>query len=122
MIDENMVYAVVWASDNKEKYGYKVFKDLLENWYKVIGINPQAKEILGETTFQTLSSFGKNIDVVIFVTPPIITEKVLEEVKLLNIKNVWFQPWSESNDAIHFCEKNKISYTANACIMIQRKI
>jgi predicted CoA-binding protein len=30
MINKDFLYAVVGASNNEEKYGYKVFKDLLE--------------------------------------------------------------------------------------------
>lgn len=92
MIDKDFFYAVVGASNNKEKYGYKVFKDVLDAGYKVIPINPTEKEILGKKVYPTLSQVKKKIDVVIFVTPPVVTEKVLSEVKELKIKNVWMQP------------------------------
>ena len=122
MIDKNKNYAVIWVSGNQEKYWYKVFKDLLENNYKVFGINPKWWILLWEEIHQNLSDIKENIDIVIFVTPPEITEKVLPNVKNLDIQEVWFQPGAESEKAIQFCEENNISYTANACIMIQRKI
>jgi len=121
MIDKDFFYAVVGASNNKEKYGYKVFKDVLDAGYKVIPINPTEKEILGKKVYPTLSQVKKKIDVVIFVTPPVVTEKVLSEVKELKIKNVWMQPWAQSDTAIEFCKKNKIECIHDACIMIQRK-
>lgn len=121
MINKKFLYAVVGASNNTEKYGYKVFKDLLEAEYKVVPINPNEKIILGKETYSTLSEVQKNIDVVIFVTQPEITEKILEEVKTLGIKNVRLQPGSENDAAITFCKKNNIECTHNACIMIQRK-
>jgi predicted CoA-binding protein len=46
MINKNFLYAVVGTSNNKEKYGYKVFKDLLNAGYKVLPINPNEKGIL----------------------------------------------------------------------------
>jgi predicted CoA-binding protein len=58
---------------------------------------------------------------VIFVTQPKVTEKVLEEVKILGIKNVWLQPGAQSDEAIEFCKKNTIECIHDACIMIQRK-
>lgn len=121
MINKNFLYAVVGASSNKEKYGYKVFKDLLNGEYKVLPINPNEQEILWMQVYTTLSATEKKIDVVIFVTPPAITQKVLEEVKTLQIKNVWMQPWAESDIAINFCKKNWIECIHNACIMVQRK-
>ncbi len=121
MINKDFIYAVVGASNNEEKYGYKVFKDLLAWWYKVIPINPTEKEILGTKVYSTLSATEKKIDIVIFVTPPVVTEKVLEQVKALWIKNVWMQPWAQSDKAIDFCKKNEIECIHDACIMIQRK-
>jgi len=121
MINKNFLYAVVGASTNKEKYGYKVFKDLIDGGYKVLPINTNEKEILGEMVYPTLSEVKKTIDVVIFVTPPSVTEKVLEEVKVLGIKNVWMQPGAQSNAAIEFCKVKSINCIHNACIMIQRK-
>jgi len=92
MINKNFLYAVVGASNNREKYGCKIFKDLLDARYKVIPINPNEKKILGKKAYHTLSDVKKTIDVVIFVTQPTVTEKVLEQVKALKIKNVWMQP------------------------------
>ncbi len=55
-------------------------------------INPNEKIILGKKVFASLSHVKKKIDVVIFVTQPMITERILQEVKELKIKNVWMQP------------------------------
>lgn len=122
MIDKNKTYAVIGISKNQEKYWYKVFKDLLENNYKVFGINPKWWVLLWETIYQKLEDIKETIDIVIFVTPPNITEIILDNVKDLDIQEVWFQPGAESENAIQFCEENNISYTSNACIMIQRKM
>ncbi len=122
MINKNFLYAVIGASNNPEKYGYKVFKDLLDGGYKVLPINPTEKEILWEKVYPTLAASNKKIDVAIFVTQPTVTEKVLEEVKKIWIKNIWLQPGAESDAAIAFCKKNNIECTHDACIMIQRKI
>ena len=121
MINKKFLYAVVGASNNKEKYGYKVFKDLLDSGYKVIRINPGEKKILGEKVYPTLSNVKKKIDIVIFVTQPKITEKILEDIKILEIQNVWLQPGAQSDAAIQFCKKNNIECIHDACIMIQRK-
>ncbi len=120
MINKKFLYAVVGATNNKEKYGYKVFKDLLDARYKVIPINPSEKVILGEKVYPILSNVKKKIDIVIFVTQPKVTEKILEDVKILWIQNVWLQPGAQSDAAIQFCKKNNIECIHNACIMIQR--
>ncbi len=127
MINKNLTYAVVWASNDKNKYWYKVFENLLNNGYNVIPINPNEEKILGKKCYKNLSSYNKKIDTVIFVVPPKITEKILEEILIINnsrskdeIKQIRMQPWSESKKAISFCQKNKINFIANACIMIEK--
>jgi len=122
MINKNFLYAVVGASNNTEKYGYKVFKDLLDAGYKVVPIHPTEQKILWEMVYPTLSDVKEKIDVVIFVTQPTVTEKVLEQVKTLWIKNVWLQPGAQSDTAIEFCKKNMIECIHDACIMIQKNI
>ncbi len=121
MINKNYTYAVVGASNDSSKYGNKVFLDLLEGGYRVIPINPKEAKIAGEKVYRTLSDFEGVIDVVIFVVPPAVTEKVLAEVLSLEIKNVWMQPGSESDEALEFCKKNNIRAISNSCIMVQRK-
>ena len=122
MINKNYIYAIIGASNNEEKYGNKILKDLLNKKFNLIPINPKEKEILGLKCYATLSEYYKEnklIDVVIFVVPPNITEKKLFEVKKLNINKVWMQPGSESEKAINFCKENNIEIIYNSCIMVK---
>lgn len=121
LVNENNKYAVIGVSKNPEKYGHKVFKDLLGAGWDVYPVNPKESEILGQKVYPKLSNIEKEVDVVIFVVPPQVTLEVLNEVKELGIKNVWLQPGSESNEAIEYCKSNEINCIHDACIMIERK-
>lgn len=120
IIDKQNLFAVVGASNNTEKYGYRVFNDLLQSGYKVVPINLHEKEILGEKVYPNLSDVDQQVNVAVFVVPPAATEKVLNEVKELGIKYVWMQPGSESDKAVEFCEANNIECVYNSCIMLDR--
>ena len=121
MIDKNFTYAVVWASNDQNKYWYKVFEDLLSAWYKVIPINPNEEKILWKKCYKKLENYKKWVDVIIFVTQPSITEIIVMELWNYRFKKIWMQPWSESEKVISFCEENNIDFVINSCIMIQRK-
>ncbi|HRO65913.1 MAG TPA: CoA-binding protein, partial [Candidatus Dojkabacteria bacterium] len=99
----------------------RVFKDLTSAGYDVYPVNPNETEILGHKVYTQLSDINEKIDVVIFVVPPHVTLEVLKEVNELGIKNVWFQPGSESPEALEYCETNDIKSIHDACIMIERK-
>lgn len=121
LINKDYNYAVVGASRDPEKYGHKIFKDLLEADYKVYAVNPKAEEILEKKAYKTLGDIPVSIDVVDFVVPPQVVESLLPEVLSLGIKNIWLQPGSESDTVIAYCEKHGINCIHNACIMVKRK-
>ena len=120
MIDKNLTYAVIGASQNAEKYGFKVFKDLLDASYKVIPVNPKGGELLGEKVWPSILDYQPAIDVAIFVIPPTAALSTLKEIVIKKIGKVWFQPGSESDEAIKFCKNNNIECISKACIMIEK--
>lgn len=119
-IDKTYAYALIGASQNHEKYGYKVFADLKKADYNVHPINPKGGTILGSTVYKSIDAIPQEIDVVIFVVPSEITISLLPIVHKKGIKKVWFQPGSESDVAINFCKENNIHYIAHACMMMER--
>ena len=120
-INKTHTYAIVGASNNPTKYGYKVLKNLRESGYTVIPINPKEDNIQGIKAYKTLKSYNSKINVVIFIVPPPVTEKVLEELNLLKIKKAWMQPGSESKKAISYCKIHNIDCIHDTCIMLQKK-
>lgn len=112
--------AIVGASKNPEKYGYKVLADLQAAGWSVVPINPKEELILNLKVYPSILQVPEKIDGVVFVTPPAVTEQVLVEVKQLGIKDVWFQPGSANQEVIDFCQANDIHYINDACIMVQK--
>ncbi|MCM8798440.1 MAG: CoA-binding protein [Candidatus Omnitrophica bacterium] len=113
---------VVGVSEREEKFGHKIFRDLLNNGFKVKGVNPKNGEILGQKVYRSLKDLEIIPDLVITVVSPQITEKIIEECKDLGIKEVWMQPGSESEMAIKKAKEFGISVTYNACFMVENKI
>lgn len=117
IIQPNNVYAVIGVSQNKQKWGYKVYKKLLNNGFTVFPVNPNYKDIDGKAVYPDLASLPQVPDVVSTVVPPAITERIVKQAKQLGIKRVWMQPGSESEKAIQFCEEHNIEVIHNACIV-----
>lgn len=121
MIPKDNIYTVVGVSSNSEKYGYKVFKDLLDSGYKVYGVNPKGGEILGQKIYENLDDLPIKPDWLILVTQPEISEKIISEAIQLGIDNIWLQPGSENKSVIDVCQKAGINCISQACIMIKRR-
>jgi predicted CoA-binding protein len=111
-------FAVVGATDNAEKYGNQVFKNLTKRGYEVYPVNPKLKEIEGVRCYPTLTDIPVRVDVVDFVVPPPVTEAALKECKKLGLERVWLQPGSESEAAIAFCRENNFKVVHDTCVML----
>jgi len=115
------IFGVVGASRDPEKYGHKVYRDLLNAGYRVYCVNPNANEVLGNRCFPGLEVLPVKPDVVDVVVPPKITEQIVKICKKLEITKVWMQPGSESKAAIRFCEENGIDVVHGVCVMVERR-
>ena len=121
-LNKNNSIAFIGATTQKEKWGYKKFKELVDKGFKVYPINPKYKEIYGKKCFPDLTSLveflNEKPDYVITIVPPKVTEKVVEKCKELGINKIWMQPGSESEKAIKFCKENNIEVVHDVCIVV----
>ncbi|AEO66373.1 86c3d9bd-528e-44a0-a150-9c44eeb3104e [Thermothielavioides terrestris] len=104
-------YAVVGASTNTAKYGYKVFRWYVQHGLPVTPINPVAKaiEVDGQAypTVRSLSELqGASETGVSIITPPPVTMKTLEEAKGLGIQSVFLQPGTFDDGVLAFAREN----------------
>jgi predicted CoA-binding protein len=119
-LNKKNIIAVVGASRDREKYGYRVYRDLKGGRYKVYPVNPNTSEILGDKCYPSLEALPEKPDIVDIVVPPKVTEEIVKTCKKLGITKVWMQPGSESEVAIKFCKDNAIDVVYGMCIMVER--
>ena len=110
--------AVVGATNRPGRFGYIIFRNLLDRGYNVLPVHPILKTIDGHKVYSSLTDIPEKIDAVDFVVTPAVTEKVVEECARLGIRLVWMQPGAESRAAIDFCEQNGIACIHGTCVLI----
>ena len=112
-------FAVVGASTNREKYGNKVLRVYQQNARVVYPINPRAAEIEGLKAYADLASLPEVPHGVSIITPPAITEQVVEQAVSLGVKHLWLQPGAESAKAIAYARENDVNVVANGpCVLV----
>lgn len=114
--------ALIGVSSNPEKYGHKIFKDLLANEYSVVGVNPKGGEILGQTIYTSLKELPETPELVLLVVPPEIGINVVRSARDLGIKQIWCQPGAESDLISEYCAQNNIDLVRNSCLMTKQNI
>lgn len=111
-------FAVVGATDNPQKYGNHIVKNLKKRGYEVYPVNPRLKELEGLTCYSALADIPVKVDVVDFVVPPKATEEILKQCKGLGFNRIWLQPGSESEAAIAYCRDNNLKVVHDVCVMM----
>jgi predicted CoA-binding protein len=114
-------WAVVGASTDPEKFGYKVFRTLRDAGYTVYGVNVRGGNIEGQDLYRDLAALPEKPAVVDMVVPPKVTEQVVRQCAELGIERVWMQPGSESSEAIEYCEQHNIKVVHGACAMVRSR-
>lgn len=112
-------FAVVGASRDPEKYGYKVFMSLVRAGYQAYAVNPKADEIEGHPVYRDLGSLPEPPECVVTVVPPAVTEKAVAGALELGVQAVWMQTGSESPVVIDQCAAHGVTCIhSGPCIMV----
>ena len=111
------VWAVVGASENREKYGYKIYKKLKSRGYKVYAVNPNYEVIDGDTCYKDLSSLPEVPEVVDMVVSPKHGMKAVEEAANLGIKNIWLQPSTYNSELLDLISEKGLN-SVQACVLV----
>ena len=120
--EKNASIALIGASNDKNKYGNKIYLDLRNKGYNVTPINPKENTIENDKAYTSIEEMKKLPDIANFVVPPPIAMKIAQRIVRLGIKHLWFQPGSESNELEEWLKNTDgIKYLINSCIMIETK-
>ncbi len=111
-------FAVVGATDNPDKYGNRIVKNLRDRGYEVYPVNPKLEKVEGLRCYPSIVEVPVRVDVVDFVVPPKATEEILKQCKDLGLDRIWLQPGSESEAAIAFCQNNNLKVVHSVCVML----
>ena len=114
-------WAVGGASEDRSKYGNKVFRSLHNAGYTVYPVNPKGGELEGVKVIPTLADLPEKPEVIDLVVPPSVTERVVQEAQELGISRVWMQPGAESDTAIAYCREHGMQVVHHACAMVHRR-
>ena len=117
--DKNIKIAIIGASNNSSKYGYKIYKNLLLKGYDVTPINPKGVLIDGVETLPGIVKMSNKPDIIDFVVPPSIALSEAKSLEANGFDNFWFQPGSESQELIEFLNTKNINYLVGECIMVE---
>lgn len=113
---QDQTIAVFGVSADPSKYGYKIFTVLLEKGFRAYGINPKGGEVAGQTVYARLADVPAKPDVAVMVIPPAALVPAVEQCVKAGVKEIWFQPGAQSDEAYDLASAAGIK-AVNSCFM-----
>jgi len=110
--------AIIGVSRDKKKFGYIIYKELLNRNKHVYPVNPLINEIDGFPCVPEIKSLKQIPELVVSVVKPHVTLQIIKENHQKGIKYFWLQPGSQSKEVIEFCDTNNISYITGKCVLM----
>ena len=112
-------FGVVGASSDRSKYGNRVLRCYQMHGLKAVPVNPREKEIEGASCVASVTDLPDTVSSISVITPPQVTEQVVELAAAKGIRNVWMQPGAESPQAVAFCRGKGMNVIADgSCILV----
>jgi predicted CoA-binding protein len=122
LADTEATIAVVGATDNREKYGSVIYRDLKRKGYRVLAVNPGRDTVDGDPAYATVADLPVEPDIIDLVVPPSEGVKVVRQALDIGYDRVWVQPGAESPELLTVLQEEGAEYLANACIMVRSRV
>lgn len=111
-------FAVIGVSQNKEKYGFKIYQRLKDRGYDVYGISPIYNNVDGDLLYPSLEDIDHPIDVVVFVVKKEHAYNYVDEMAGLGVHYAWMQPNTYDDELLEYMKNIGITPIIG-CILVE---
>jgi predicted CoA-binding protein len=108
--------AIVGLSPKPDKDSYKVGSYLNEHGYNIIPVNPTATEILGKTSYPSLSAIPDTVEVVDIFRKSEEVVPIVQEAIRIGAKVVWMQLGIINEEAARMAGDAGLSVVMDRCM------
>src|ERR1700757_4119802 len=113
--------AVVGLSDNPLRPSHGVAAYLQSQGYRIIPVNPNIKEALGESAYASLLDVPEKIDIVNIFRRPEFVEAVVDQAIQLKVSAIWMQEEVINEKAARNARQAGIFVIMDRCILKEHK-
>jgi uncharacterized protein len=109
--------AVVGLSGNRTRASYGVSRFLQRQGYRVIPVNPNETEVLGERAYPSLREVPDDIDIVNIFRRSEKVPEVVDDALKKGTRCIWMQEGIVNNGAAQKAEAAGVPVVMNRCIL-----
>lgn len=108
--------AVVGASSKPDRSSHGIMRRLQLVGYRVIPVNPNETEVLGERAYRSLRDIPIKIDIVDVFRRPEFTPAIADDAVAMGAKVLWLQSGIENEDAAARAKAGGLKVVMDACL------
>jgi hypothetical protein len=121
ILSSSRVVAMVGLSPKPDRPSYRVACYLREQGYRIIPVNPGAREILGEPCYPDLSSIPEPVDVVDIFRRAEEVSAIVEEAIKIGAKAVWMQEGVVNEEAAARAREAGLLVVMDRCMLKEHR-
>ena len=114
--------AMIGASSNPERTSHGIMKKLQSVGYRVIPVNPNETEILGEKCYNSLQDIPDKIDLVNVFRKAETTVPIASEAIGIHAKVLWLQLGIINEETAAIAKQGGLTVVMDACIAVMHAI
>jgi len=113
--------AVVGLSSKRTRPSYGVSEYMQMHGYRIIPVNPNETEILGEKAFPSLEEIPEHIDIVDIFRRPECVPEIVDAAIRIGAKGVWMQEGVVNNEAAGKARAAGLEVVMDKCILKEHR-
>lgn len=113
--------AVVGLSDNPMRPSHGVSAYMQSHGYRIIPVNPQADEVLGEKAYASLLDVAEPIDIVDIFRRSEFVPEIVDQAIQLKARAVWMQEGVVHEQAAEKARKAGLLVVMDSCILKEHR-
>jgi predicted CoA-binding protein len=121
VLRESKTIAVVGLSSNPMRPSFGVTEYMQEAGYRIIPVNPNETEVLGEKSYGRLEEVAEKIDIVNIFRRAEEVPPAVEGAIRIGAKVVWMQPGIENEAAAERARAAGMVVIEDACILVEHR-
>lgn len=121
LLDQPATIAVIGLSADPGKPSHYVPAYMQQHGYHILPVNPTVTNVLGETSYPTLTALPVKPDIVNVFRLPRYIPAIVEEMIQLGLPNLWVQTGIVNLEAAAKAEAAGIHVVMDRCIMVEHR-
>lgn len=122
ILKQSKTIAIVGLSNKPDRESFMVAEAIQKAGYKIIPVNPNVDEVLGQKAVSSLSDIKEPVDIVDVFRRSELVLPVAQEAADLGCKVLWLQKGVYNEEAAEYAESKGVTVIMDKCIKVDHAL